>query len=381
MVLAYIPYMILLAISPIIGKYTLRFVYPDVKTYLHARKWVLFIIFGLAAYVPAVTLALLEFPIAFYSPFGANPLLLESEGNAFFAFVVFGGIIFINSSIVDFVVVRRKKTTVVGIPKRVIRYSIDKELTQTKITKRREDIDRITGDLETVLKDDEGAKPLIEKIKISVARAQEKENRKLMEAVRAEKIGLVKKPWESDVVVKLPEKEKPGEWVSESKPLRGNKNDRITPILEKLRETVEKEKRASDKQTRETIKTGREAPDDREKLIEQLENRLQGATEDVKKREKSQELLEELKERIQEDKELGTKVEYSKEGIEEITKALREMKEKREEGEEEESHHGRQKSKEDDIGASLFSYEKAYPKRRDDDVLKAVVGDVRQQLV
>jgi hypothetical protein len=127
--------------------------------------------------------------------------------------------------------------------------------------------------------------------------------------------------------------------------------------------------------------------EEKEQLISQLEQKLKKATEDAKKREKTQQLLEDLRERIREDKEASGEVlstEYAKSDIEEITDALRQMKSEEEEGEKKEiGKKKKEKGPEEEIGESLVSYEKAYPgkRRKDDDVLKAVVGDVRQQMV
>lgn len=390
MVLAYVTSLLLLALSPFFSRFSLKFVYPDVKTYVKRRKWMLFTIFGLATYIPAALIALTEVAVPVYSPVGSGALL-ESGGNAAFMVVLFLGVLVINSSIVDFMVLRRRKMTVVGIPTHVIQYGIKKEIAGAKKIKRAQDIKRITGDLEDVLKEHKGVKPLLKKIRASVARERGMEGEELKKFVER---GI---PEEVEGI------EREGRKAKERMAERRAAIEKLKKKVREEREEREEERRKErleekEKEEKKPPEEGPELPEEaakrvveglkeRENLVKELEKKLKKAAQGAKKEEKTQRLLDELKEKIKEDKEeVSGEAEYAEDEIVEITKALREMKEEEEEEEEEKKGRGRKARKEkpeEKIGESLISYEKEYRPRRGrgkEDVLKAVVGDVRQQM-
>ncbi len=465
MTLAYLPYLILLAISPILGMYALKFAHPDVKTYTKSRQRVLFLIFGLAAYIPAAVIALLELVVPIYSPLGPNPTLFESEGNVLFMTGVFLGALVVNASVVDYMVVRRKKTTIVGVPKHFIAYGVKQQIVESKKVQTSKDISKITGDLES-MNAGEDVKALLDKIRVSVAKEKARAEKPV--EVKPEVFEVVEKaagrprPAEAlkelerpagkgefeemfETLKKAPEerpaaqaKKKPVEEVIierptgvtverpivlEEKPSEETPKEAKRGLLgfmrkgkaekaegkeaeEKAVEEVEVEGRVSEEKTPEVvakapkkeisetsrklkealaggfeIPPGEEPEEDKEKLMKELENRLQRTTKDVEKRERTQQLLSELKEKLAENSDLKIRSRsvYPEEDVEEITRSLRMMKE--EPKAEETGRHGRQKKEpEEDIGASLIGYERTYPRAGETDVLKAVVGDVRQQL-
>jgi len=328
MIIPYLPYIILLLISPVLGMYSLRFVYPDIKTYLKRRRWMLFVIFGLAAYVPSAIISLSEFLVPLYSPLGANPVFFESEGSAIFTLVLFLGVLIVNTSVVEFVMVRHRETRVVGIPKHVIKYSINREIVKSKKNRREREISKITKDLEGVAKEEMEIKPLLEKIRISVVKEREMRGVGAAEEIHVPEVISTKE-----------------------------------------------------------IRPPEEVKQEREELLMELEAKLKTATKDVQKREKSEELLDRLKEKITEEepKGRGRDDAYQKEDIAEITQALKNMKlGKVEEKEEKPVHrHGMTHGKkaEEEIGESLASHAKTHRRGGEDDILKDVVGDVRQQLI
>jgi len=475
MTLAYLPYLILLAISPILGMYALKFAHPDVKTYVKSRQRVLFIIFGLAAYIPAAVIALLELVVPIYSPLGPTPALFESEGNVLFMTGVFLGALVINASVVDFMVVRRKKTTIVGVPKHFIAYGVKQQIVENKKVQTSKDISKITGDLES-MNAGEDVKELLDRIRVSVAKEKARVAKPVEE--RPEVFEIVEKATERPkpakalkelerpagksefeemfkTLKKAPEEkpvapakkkaveeiiiERPGEVVTkepegitverpeiviEEKPpeeapkevkrgllgfMRKGKAEKAEgkgvekSVVEETEvkgwvagekapsemptKVPEREISETSRKLKEALASGFEVPpeeepgEDKEKLMRELETRLQRTTKDVEKRERTQELIAELKGKLAEDSDLKTKSRsiYPEDDVEEITRSLRMMKEepKAAEG----GRHGRPKKEPDeDIGASLMGYERSYPRAGDTDMLKAVVGDVRQQL-
>lgn len=311
LILAYVPYMAVLLLSPVVGMYSLRFVYPDVKTFMKSKQWLLYSVFGFAAYVPAAVLGMFEWIVPFYSPFGRDPLLFEFEGNALMFLVAFFGIMMLNASVIEYLGSRRR--TKVGVPKHVIRYTIremDKE-------RRVEYINKITRDLEK---------------------------------------------------------------TAESRELR---EGRIKPILQQIKEIVEKDRLATKLEREQTISALEEEIKRRRGEIE--ESGREPTPRDVK----IDRSLQLLKEKLQKQRELREVKEdaYTKEDIEEITNALRSLRrEEREKGQVKEvserhvRRHEKPKSEEGEIGESLETYARAYP-REEKDVLKTMVGDVRQQLI
>jgi hypothetical protein len=316
LMLAYVPYILVLFLSPIVGLYSLRFVYPDIKTFVRHKQWLLSIVFGFVAYVPASLLGMFEWIVPLYSPFGRNPLLFDFEGNTLLFLVAFLGITVVNASVIEFVGSRRKTT--VGVPKHVIRYTL-REMDKDR---RVEDITKITRDLEK---------------------------------------------------------------TAESRELR---EERIKPILQQIKEVVEKDRLATQLEREQTIKLLEEEIKRRRGEIE--ESGREPTPRDVKI-DKSLQLLREKLQKHKEMKERAVREEkeeaYTKEDIGEITNALRSLRreERGKEQAEEESkrhvrHHEMQKSEESEIGSSLETYIRAYP-REEKDVLKTMVGDVRQQLI
>ncbi len=190
MTAAYLMYLAVLSVSPVLAKFGLNYIYPDVKTFIKSRRWTIAIVFGLAAYVPAAAIAVSEAVVPMYSPFGATPVWFDSEGNAVFMMVLFLGVFVINASIVDFFVLRRRNMTVVGIPKQVIRYSIDKEIAKAKQDTRERDIHRITTELEGMLKEDTDVKPLLQKIRMSVAKERGMGGEEMQKFIAREQIEL-----------------------------------------------------------------------------------------------------------------------------------------------------------------------------------------------
>jgi hypothetical protein len=420
MVLAYITYAVLILISPLIGMLSLRYVYPDVRTFVKAKEWALYMAFGLAAYIPAAVLTLTELVGPLYSPLGTDPVLFEYEGSALLTIVLFGVVLAVNSSIVDFVMVRRRKTTVVGVPKRVIRYGIQKQIAQNRQRKREEDINRITGNLENIAGEVKDMKPLFEQIRASVAkdRKRQKERVKESKAFR-ELAGQETMPGKSEEKAEEPEKEvkKPedvevigdlkkvmegstSEELSRAEESAGKRKEEeaktpkdvsISEDLESVMKTStadelkKAQKEVKTKKPAEREKPGPEKPEpaekgDREVLVRQLEEKLKKATEDAKKREKIDSLLTQLKQKLNED--YGKGSEYREKDVEDITRALRSLKEKEEDKgsiDKAKEEKGKKESDEE-VGKSVISYSKAYPKKREGDVLKSVVGDVRQQL-
>ena len=365
MIFDYLPYVILLAISPVAGKYFLRFAYPDVKTYVKERKWALFAAFGFSAYVPAVFLTLFEIVMPLYSPLTASPVF-DYEGNSIVAIILFFGILVLNTSIIDFVVTKRKKTTVVGIPKHVIKYSIGKQIVETKKEKRGKEITKITQDLENVIS----------------AEKEEKDLTALLESIRST----------MQATATLPEKVAPSELEilkgPIGEPLSPEESEKFKSGLESLESLDESSKKLIGYRKLPSLK--REAlpakkQEERERLIAELEEKLKHVNKDDKEKlEKADKLMEELKRRIKEDREEASKGEevYVKSDIEDITRALKEMKAGEvAESARKEHRHGREKEPEEDLGESLLAYEKTYKSRRgEDDVWRAVAGDVRQQL-
>ncbi len=335
MITAYIPYVILLLISPITGMYSLRFVYPDIKTYLKHRRLVLFIIFGLVAYVPTVIVSLSEMLVPLYSPLGSDPILFESEGSTILTFVLFLVVLIINTSLVEFFMVRRRETRVVGIPKHVIKYGIKQEIVRNKKKRREREISKITKDLENVVKDETDIKPLLEKIRMSVIRERKKEE-------------------------KREERRKPEETTAKE---------------------VRLERIESGKETR----SPEEIEKERRELLMELEAKLkETTTEDTDKRQKSEELLRRLKEKISEREPEKSVEDYKKEDVMEIARAIREMKSGGGEGRgETKPKHVRPEHEEPEreIERSLVSHARGHRRRGGEDILKEVVGDVRQQLI
>jgi hypothetical protein len=439
MVLAYAVYVMLLALSPILGRFFLRFVYPDIRTFVQGKKVALYTAFGLAAYVPAAIISLFEFIIPLYSPLSSTPLIFDYEGNAIATVLLFIGILVMNSSIVDFAVVRRKKTLVVGIPTKVIQYGIRQEIVKGKKQKRERDLERITGSLQEIAEDKEDISALIEKIRHSVSKERsgvgeaikikdspafkelnlresklsgenEKEQSKpvIKSGSVIPKDGLTKEKlaplMQSDIAKEIKKAaeegpqvkpaEKGGSETSEKaghgfvrtspEPMKGassgkeSSNDTLNELKHVLEEGKEKEVMPEEPGPSKEVQDKKEEGNgDKEVLLTQLESRLKKASEDVKMREKIDSLLGELRESIDEDYgAIGDTVGDSSD-VEEITRSLRELREGKEDKEKE----GRigHEDKED-VEESLVTYVKAYPSQRNDDVLKSVVGDVRQQL-
>ncbi len=329
MVTAYLPYVMLLLASPIIGKYSLQFVYPEIKTYLRKRKWLLFIVFGLVAYVPTAVISLSEVVMPLYSPLGASPLLFEYEGSTVFTLFLFLGVLVLNSSVVEYAMVRRRETRVVGIPKHVIRYGIKKEMKEAKKKERNKEITKITKDLESIVKEEKDVRPLLEKIRESVAKERVKKGQ-----------------------------------VEEARELLSHKVEAPEPPAEK------------------------EEGESRQELIMELEAKLRKATKDTDDEGRSEELLSKLKEKITYE-EPEEKEEYAEADVDEITDALKQLREKV--GKEEEAEISRHRHRrtgekpEEQAKEDLAEYFKGRPQRGrrgrgGDDILKEVVGDVRQQL-
>lgn len=425
MELAYLPYLMLLAASPILGMYSLKFAYPEVKTYIRFKKSAIFIVFGLLAYVPAAGIALGEVLVPLYSPFGPAPMFSEYEGNVAFAAVLFLGLIVINSSLVDYAVARRKKNTIVGIPKHVIKYSIDREIVKGKETQRKKDIVRITNDIEVITKEDKDVKPLLEKIKLSVEKDRAADDERAAMLV-AQMTGIGSDGWMADLKAKgeiegrekrvlLAAKELDEEMIrgikleevkniEQPKERAGGEKiivERIKHVETPLAEApvVKAQSKAfpqvpleaAEKKPAEWPAAEKPAANlkDRDALLAELEKKLKGSQSAASpdKSQKTNELLNELKETLREEKAsnapLGGAYEVS--DIEEITNALRTMK--KEEEEKSERRGGRrgkaeEPGPEEEIGTSLSGREHGgYSRSRGgDDVMRNLVGDVRQQL-
>lgn len=370
MVLEYVPYIILLAISPVAGEFFLRFAYPDIKTYIKARKWALFAAFGFAAYAPAAFLTLFEIVIPLYSPFGSSPVMFEYEGNTIVTVGLFIVILGINASIVDFAVARHKTTTVVGIPKHVIKYGIGKELVKTKNVRRNREVTKITHDLERVLSEEKTEKEvssLLDKIRTSVQVAGAKQEREdyMMHHLEALS-GPVGEP--------LGPEETKG-FMSEL--------GSIESLDESSKDLLKRKELPPGEESRKQPE--RDAIKERARLIAELEAKLKKAYKSgTETQEKTDRLLEELKQRVKEDiGEGGEEEVYRTSDIHQIAKALKDMK-----GEEKmpeikhERRHGRHREEGEELSESLVEYGKSYsPRRGEDDLWKAVVGDVKQQLV
>lgn len=357
---ALVTYVVLLAISPIAGMYALKFVYPDVKTYVQSKKWALFVIFGLIAYLPAAVVSLLEIAVPIYSPAGASPLLFESEGSMAFTFALFGLLLAVNSSVVDFVIVRRKTTTIVGIPKHVIRYKINHEIAKSRELKKHKEVTRITKDLEGVIKEEKDMGILLEKIRNTVSKERE--------AARAIKL---QGPEEAKKIERL--------GVDEASKERFIKQ--VETANEELPELFARKDALIHAPKKEEGKLPQLIAE-REKLVKKLEDKLKKATGDMDKKERTQALLGELRGALSEEhKEVSGLGDMYKEDVDEISRALRDMRKETKEREKEEEHVREHRKKPDEeVGESLVTYQRAHPESREDDVLKAVLGDVRQQL-
>jgi|GEM_PF-1802827 len=436
MITAYIPYIMLLAVSPVLGKYMLRFVYPDIKTFVKAKKWSLFAAFGLLAYLPAAILSISELIVPVYSPaVEGGPLLLESEVNALFMAAVFAGMLVINSSVVDFILVRRKKSMIVGVPKHVIAYGIKQQIVESKKAQRKKEISKITTDLEGMAQGQEEVKTLLEKIRLSVLEGKNAPVESLQSM--PEEIVIAEKPKETVVIehptsvviehpklgIEHPEAEEieaeEKEVVIKAPEEAAGKTDTLEDVMERLSrpepevavtksstridrlpfKTAERDVfggtgediSETKRELREALAARRGKPIteeelDENRLMDELESKLKSSAGEPDKAEKVQQLLGELREKIGEDYETkgGGRV-YPEGDIEEITNALRAMKHDEEEvskkSEERRGHAKAKRRPEEEIGESLFTYDRTYSRGRgEEDVLKTVVGDVRQQL-
>ena len=75
------------------------------------------------------------------------------------------------------------------------------------------------------------------------------------------------------------------------------------------------------------IRRPAEVAEDRQRIVTELEDKLKRATEDVKKREKTEQLLDELRVKINDAQKVGEEAEsYKTDEVEEIAEALRTMK-------------------------------------------------------
>jgi len=401
MILSYLPYILLLAVSPIVGEYFLRFAYPDVKTLVKGRKWAIFIAFGFLAYVPAAFLTLFEVVMPLYSPFGTTPVLFEYEGNWVLTMGLFFGILIVNASTLDYVVVRQRKTVIVGLPKKVIKYSIGQQIFEKKKVRRANEIAKITKDLEQALKETKDVTPLLEGIRTSVEKS--KITRSESETRLFNELEKLKGPTSKSVTEE--DSRRLIEGISSidkyQKSLLATK-----PVIPKKASTEAKESKAEAQavpapkpvpsiiqeapiKTNELVESAAApAIDDRERLIAELEAKLRGSKRDSGSRENTEKLMDQLKKRVKEDIDdtSSGRDAYLGEDIDEITKALKGLKGAEPLTENKRHHHGKAETGEMeegelDLTESLVTYNKAYPSRRgDDDIWKAVVGDVRQQL-
>jgi hypothetical protein len=483
MVLAYITYIILIAVSPILGMLLLRFVYPDVKTLVRGKKIALYVAFGLAAYVPAAVLGLYELGVSLYSPIASNPLIFEYEGNAFFAVGIFLSLLVINSSAVDYLMVRRRKTVMVGIPNRVIQYGIKQEVAKHRKAKREQDINRITSNIQSMVDKGEEINPLIEKIRLSVSKEKKREGKEAQEKLQVspaykelgvksveeelERKAAEEKAKEESTKNNIPEKseevkdkkEELGEEAEKDEEFEGlerelveaskeekkekepslpkkytevktpnevklsngledmmagdlgkdieqaakTKKDEREEYVEKVEkpDTLNKLKQVLDKEgvdledekpdTKEgdegiskeepNVKEAevvKEQKEDKNVLVAQLENRLKKATEDVKKKERIETLLDQLKDKLQEDYE--TEDDEEGDDVEDITKSLRSMRSEEKEEEEKPTKLDTTSELEASLASEYGAKKGKRKDRRGDDIIKTVVGDVRQQL-
>ncbi|MBN2517773.1 MAG: hypothetical protein JXB14_02930 [Candidatus Altiarchaeota archaeon] len=430
LIIAYLPYILLLVLSPLIGSVSLKFVYPDVKTYLARTRWLMFVIFGLVAYIPAAFLGLFEIPVPLYS---ASPMLFESEGNAIYFLLVFGVFLAVNSSIVEYT--RAHKKVVVGVPRKVIKYSIQQEkkkkleAQQRMHEKTKKQIEGIADKLEyEVLRSEE--KGRIERLTRMVKEASElKEGKKTPREVEKAKAkmqaGLEERIGERTVKEILKKRGKPKEEVRglevaiaekpktvEEKPTPAETEGDLKAIrkdLEKVATKGESDSRSLEKvlgQLKETIKSEKLATQlERERTLSMLEEELK-RRKDVREKLGPEALgveeikigymLEKLKDKLQEQGRLEEGIGkaqqeefYTSEDIEDITNALKDLRKQEIEVKKTGRKHERggekagrsEGAEEEDITESIDTYQKAYPKRREEDVLKSVVGDVRQQLL
>jgi predicted RNA-binding Zn-ribbon protein involved in translation (DUF1610 family) len=408
MALAYIPYVILLAISPIIGELSLKYVYPDIKTFVKSKKWALFVAYGLLAYVTAAVIALYELVVPLYSPFGRTPLLFESEGNAFFMLGMLLASSVVYSSVIDFIVVRRKRT-IIGLPKSVISYGIRKEIAEVQKARKRVEIARITTDLEGMAGREDGIKDLLEKIRVAVVEERKKASEKVLlnvaeegkkEDVQRKFVEVLESPGELQELINKVEKhsgnlekleelvEIPDAHIAEKAvSMRGEeagegaeaemkaREERIGKAKERLKEVLAKR----NERVAATSKL------EKETLMDQLERKLKGTAVESNKRERLQQLLADLKTKVQEEHEVPSGM-LPSEDIAEIAISLKELKEEEREKEKKaETHHRhareRREGAEEELGESLVTYGRRYGAPGEEDVFKAVIGDVRDQLV
>ncbi len=344
---SYLPYVFVLLISPILGKYFLRFVYPDVKTYLPTKRYALYILYSLVAYLPAAFISLSGFIVPLYSPYSLRPLFSEYETNFSIFTALFLASIVIESSIVDFVIVRRKRGLVIGIPKHVIKYGIRQQIAERKREKTHKEIERIATNMQDKLKEQDEIQQILNRIKETVARERkerqtEEKKRTMREIERT--IGPRVTPPATSSKTELPGRTIPQETPEKTSP----------PILE------------SKEQHEAVLK-------ERERLLHELEKRLKKAKE-IENKKEAEDLLNKLKDKLREEKNLKHEVKHTaqvpeKANIDEITMALRELKRREQEEKEKET-----KAR---IGARR---EEPHGRHHEEDLLKVMVRDVKQQL-
>lgn len=379
MVLAYlIVHLTLLAISPILGRFALNFVYPEVKTYVRAKKAIYYISFGILGYFIAAALAVSESIMPIYSV-EEVPVFGNYGTSSLFLIVSFLIIVFVDTSIVEYLVSRRKRRIVVGVPKKIIRYGINKEIVKGKQEKRERDIERITNELQQVLGKQKELQPILRSIRSSVIKEHEIDQESLHALLHERDIGHYAdiegegRGIVTEFAKKIKKKREEGggrEYLQEETKKRRQREENLKQLRQMLSNKKASEGRGVSEKT--NIKN------EREKLIEELEKKIAQTQKDPEKKEKTQLLLTQLKEKIEEDTNVET---YDERDIEEITRALKAMDEKAPEDHKEETPERRHVAvPEVEIGESLVGYQHAYPKRKEDDILKAVVGDVRQQL-
>jgi len=353
---AYVPYIVLLALAPLIGAKVLRFVYPDVRIFRPSKRWAFSIAFGLVPYIPAAYLGIMELVVPFFT---AGFSLVEWEQNALFFMGSYFAFLMAVASIVEYR--RARKSSMVVLPKKIIKFGVQEErkkvVKAAKILhkKREVDIEKITKELEVAAE---------EKVKAPEAEKGPSEEEKKGKALREE----------LERVAKEAEEEKRG--------------GAVNSILNQLKESVKMEQMARQMERDKILG----------ELKEEIKRRKEAAAEEApsEKDEKVDLLLSALREKLEKQKELEktidktekAKEEITKDDIEGITRALRELRAKEKEA-------GKEKEAEEKEGQEIEKKGGRAPRRhgrrgrrterREDkgekEILKAVVGDVREQLI
>jgi hypothetical protein len=323
--LLFVPYVILLALSPLIGRICLRFVYPDIRTLISAKQWMMYVAFGLIIYLPAAFIGLFELITPFYN---SSYVFIEYEGNIAASLSIYCVAVIMSTSIVEYAR-RKKKKTKVGLPRKFIRYGIQQEL-------KRENEKRREWSESRKKKDDIDIKKITRSLE-ETAKQTLKDDTRLNSTIRELKQSL-----ETEKMAKEIEKD---------------------AILKRLQEQINEVKRKDIKEEG-SIKP---ETDEIDQKFAVLQHKI--------KAQKLYNKIEELKE--------AREKEYSDEDVEAITEALRSLKKEKEDA----GKHGHRKHDEpteEDEGEEepIIQLEEPrhHQRKQEVDIFRDVVGDVRSQM-